>query len=189
MISKRAKHGCRTPLALCLLTGLLAGCAPADMSDLETYTQQVLARPGGRIEPLPELKPYERYLYQSADAKARDPFMGAEEEAKATPKPTEADPKQLALLAEINNRNREELENYELDSLRMVGTLQDKADLWGIILDKSGTVHRVKVGNYMGKNFGKILSINEEKIDLREIIGDGQGGYEERDATVALSEQ
>ena len=52
----------------------LSGCVSSDMSDLEQQVQQMLARPGGRIEPLPEIKPYEAYAYQSAEAGARDPF-------------------------------------------------------------------------------------------------------------------
>lgn len=178
-----------TTAALLGATLALGGCAPSDMSDLERYTQEVLARPGGRIEPLPELKPYERHLYAAAEAGKRDPFKPFFDKEAGEAKPRAIDPRQQALLAEMRDRNREDLENHELDSLRMVGTLQDAGQLWGIVLDRTGTVHRVKVGNYMGRNFGKILSITEEKIELREIVDDGSGGFEERAARVALSEQ
>lgn len=180
---------CFVSLALVTtLAAMLGGCVSSDMSDLELYADEVRARKGGRIEPLPEIKPYERYLYQSAES-GTDPFEPFYRE-----KPQEAvarafDPNQQQYLDEIQNRNLEELENYELDSLRMVGTLEDASELWGIIVDRGGTVHRVKVGNYMGRNFGKILSISEEKIDLREIISDGQGGYQERQASMALVQQ
>lgn len=180
----------RRLLPLLLLALGLGGCAPSDLDDLEQYSREVLARPGGRIEPLPVLKPYDRYLYQAMADGARDPFEPFfTEQAKEASKAPVIDAKQQQLIAEMNTRNREDLENHELDSLRMVGTLQDAKELWGIILDRTGTVHRVKVGNYMGKNFGKILTISEDKIDLREIIEDGQGGYEERAASVALTEQ
>jgi type IV pilus assembly protein PilP len=177
----------RLPMALFLALGL-ASCVSSDMSDLDAYTAEVLARKGGRIEPLPEIKPYERYLYQSAEG-GRDPFEAFFREKQAEAVAKASDPNQQKYLDEIQNRNLEELENYELDTLRMVGTLQDTNELWGIVVDRSGTVHRVKVGNYMGRNYGKILDISEEKIDLREIISDGQGGYQERQASLALVEE
>ena len=71
----------------------------------------------------------------------------------------------------------------------MVGILEDKNILWGIIRDVQGVVHRVQVGNYLGRNFGKILNIQEDRIDLREIIKDSQGRWEEREATLALYEE
>ena len=167
----------------------LSGCVSSDMSDLEQQVQQMLARPGGRIEPLPEIKPYEAYAYQSAEAGARDPFE------LFYKKPTEiAEKDENAGLTEdqikeIRYRNREELESFELDSLRMVGTLEDQNTQWGIVRDPGGTVHRVKVGNYMGTNIGKILNIFEDRIELREIIRNPDGRWIEREAALALAEK
>lgn len=178
------------PLLL-VATGLaLGGCVNRDKSDLENYVAQVLSRKGGQIEPLPPIKPYERYLYQSADRQLRDPFtpfmqLEAQQEEVA---PT-ADALQQAYNDEITAHNREELENSELDSLRMVGTLRNDDELWGIVRDSTGTVHRVQVGNYMGRNFGKILDIQEDRIALREIVKDNDGRWEERQASLALLEE
>jgi len=173
-------------------TVLLAGCVPSAMNDLEQYIAEVLARPAQTaVEPLPEIRVPETYSYQAALANAPDPFesfldrRAREQQAVGGPD----DPTTVALRREIAGRNPEELEQFELDALRMVGTLEDNRELWGVILDKEGTVHRVKVGNYMGKNYGKIMSISEEKIDLREIVTTTAGGLEERPATVTLSEQ
>ncbi len=176
-------------IIVCLTTGSgLTGCMSSDISDLETYAREVLARKGGQIEPLPEMKPYERYLYQSAQAGVRDPFQPfykAEQEQVVAKAENHA---QAKYLHEVQDRNREELERFELDSLRMVGTLQGK-DLWGIVLDREGTVHRVNVGNYLGRNYGKIIHIDENRIDLRELISDEQGGWQERPASLALIEE
>jgi type IV pilus assembly protein PilP len=90
---------------------------------------------------------------------------------------------------EIKVRNREELEQYELDSLKMVGTMDDTEQLWGIIVDPDGIVHRVTVGNYAGRNIGKIVNIFEDRIELREIVRNSQGRWEERQAAIALIEQ
>ena len=92
-------------------------------------------------------------------------------------------------IKEIRYRNREELESFELDSLRMVGTLEDQNTQWGIVRDPGGTVHRVKVGNYMGTNIGKILNIFEDRIELREIIRNPDGRWIEREAALALAEK
>ncbi|MEM7466401.1 MAG: pilus assembly protein PilP [Pseudomonadota bacterium] len=160
------------------------------MSDLESYRDEVLARPGGRIDPLPPIKPYERYLYQAGNMNLRDPFRSflVREEEKKEITPAD-DPEQRRFATEILTHNREDLEQFELDSLRMVGILEDRAVLWGIVQDTSGVVHRVQVGNYLGRNYGKILNIEEDRIDLREIVKDSEGRWEEREATLALYEE
>ena len=168
-------------------TVLLAGCVNKDMSDLENYVQEVLARPGGRIEPLPPIKPYERYLYQAGNMELRDPFRSflIREEEKKPITPAD-DPEQRKYATEILTHNREDLEQFELDALRMVGILEDQKILWGIVRDTDGVVHRVQVGNYLGRNYGKILNIQEDRIDLREIVKDSEGRWEEREASLAL---
>ncbi|MGH8469531.1 MAG: pilus assembly protein PilP [Gammaproteobacteria bacterium] len=165
---------------------LLGGCGSDGLSDLQAYVAEVLSRKGGAIDPLPEIKPYERYLYQSGEADARDPFEPFFETRRGTNIDRNVSDAQRKYIEEIETHNPEELENFELDSLRMVGTLQNSADFWGVVLDQEGTVHRVKVGNYMGKNFGRIINIAEDKIEVREIIGDAQGSWEERAASLAL---
>ena len=192
-LNQSPDHRIKTAIKIAFLAAccsLVAGCVSKDMSDLERYSQEVLARPGGRIDPLPPIKPYERYLYQAGDLSLRDPFNSfielQEEKQELTPAD---DPQQKLFATEILTHNQEDLENFELDSLRMVGILEDKSILWGIVQDNRGVVHRVQVGNYLGRNFGKILNIQEDKIDLREIIKDSLGRWEEREATLALYEE
>ena len=177
--------------ALIAATGLsVGGCVNRDKSDLENYVSEVLGRRGGQIDPLPPIKPYERYLYRSAEAQLRDPFTPfMEEEAKQEQLAEPSDAGQQKYSDEILAHNREELEGFELDSLRMVGTLQGAEELWAIVRDNAGTVHRVQIGNYLGRNFGKILNIQEDKIELREIVKDADGRWEERQASLALLEE
>ena len=184
----------RSTLTIALITAAClagTGCVSRDKTDLEDYVASVLARPGGRIDPLPPIKPYEAYLYQSGELGLRNPFRSFFdiERAKQKLEPNETDEGQKALLTEMLTHNAEELEKTELDSLRMVGILENNDELWGIIRDVGGAVHRVQIGNYIGTNFGKILNIQEDKIDLREIIKDSQGRWEERPASLALSEE
>lgn len=176
--------------ALAALAILASGCVSKDISDLERYTGEVLDRAGGTIEPLPPIKPYERYLYQAEKLGSRNPFRSffdirpeKEDLVKAL------DPAQQKLIDETIIHKPEELENFELDALRMVGLLENPEALWAIIRDQEGIVHRVQVGDYLGRNFGKIINIQESRIDVREIIKDSTGRYEEREASLALSDE
>lgn len=166
----------------------ISGCVSSDKSDLEREVEKILARPGGRIEPLPEIKPYEAYTYKAAEQELRDPFQLFYEKPEEEVAESGDTGLTEAMEKELKYRNREELEAYELDSLRMVGTLEDQAAQWGIIRDPNGIVHRVKVGNYMGKNVGKILNIYEDRIELREIVKNANGRWVERQAALALAE-
>ncbi len=172
---------------VCALLGL-GGCVSNDISDLDEYAQEVLLRPGGRIEPIPEIKPYEAYAYQSGAQDARDPFrlfFQRDEEALVEEQDSGLTKE---MEDELRHRNKEELEQFELDSLRMVGTMENEDFQWGIILDPDGAVHRIRVGNYMGRNTGKILNVFEDRIEVREIIRNSQGRWEERQAAIALVE-
>ena len=170
----------------------VAGCVSSDMSDLEKQVSKIMSKPGGRLEPLPEIKPYEAYVYESGKLGAHNPFKRfyvveqslAIEESEG---PVD-DGLTEEMRNEIQNRNREELEGFELDSIKMVGTLQNEDNHWGIVLDPDGIVHRVKSGNYIGLNIGKITSIQEEQIEVREIIKDNSGRYGERKAVLPLTE-
>jgi len=169
----------------------LSGCVLNDMTDLENQITEIMARPGGRIEPLPEIKPYEAYTYKSGQLNKKDPFAPFFEVPKPTVEDAMAADDGLTeeMKREISFRNKEELEKFELDSLRMVGTMDNEDNKWAIVLDPQGTVHRVKVGEYMGMNIGKVTNIFEEKIQLREIFQAINGRWEEREASLVLVEE
>ena len=177
----RALH---SALLLAMAVGL-TGCVERDMGDLQAYSKEVLSRKARPIQDLPPPEVYEVYGYTSAEGV--DPF---EPFYKEVPPPPPGAVAASATGIQPNfDRNKEELENYALDSLRMMGTLELNEELWGIIRSPDGTIHRVQVGNYVGRNHGKIVGISEESIDLNEIIQDGRGGWQERDAALALTEQ
>ena len=181
----------RLTIVLLVILGV-AGCVSDDISDLEKQVSKIMSKPGGSLEPLPEIKPYEAYIYESGKLGAHNPFKRfyvveqslAIEESEG---PVD-DGLTEEMRNEIQNRNREELEGFELDSIKMVGTLQNEDNHWGIVLDPGGIVHRVKTGNYIGLNIGKITSIQEEQIEVREIIKDNSGRYGERKALLPLTE-
>ena len=165
---------CKALLAILALLSL-AGCT-GNMSDLEDYVNQVKARPGGNIEPLPDIKPYESFTYEASNM--RSPFM--------PDTPVVAESGSGGGVRPDTSRNREFLEQFPLDTLRMVGTLEAGGSFFGLVQDKDGLVHRVLPGNHLGQNDGKILRVTSGTIELVEIVPDGLGGYFERPAAVAL---
>ncbi|HWW19577.1 MAG TPA: pilus assembly protein PilP [Steroidobacteraceae bacterium] len=169
----RPVRGLGTLLGLALVVGALSGCSARD-SDLQRFIDTTKHEPGGRVEPLPEVKPYEAYGY--ADQELRSPFVpGGSGGANANLRPD-------------SHRNREYLEQFSLDTLKMVGTLNLGGGHYGLVQTKDGRVHRVVIGEHMGTNDGKITDISASKIALVEIIPDGLGGYIERPAALALNE-
>jgi len=180
-----ASNGSATRLgvALCasvLLVAALSGCS-GGMSDLEQYVEQTKARPGGRIEPIPEIQPHEVYVYPGHE---RDPF-----DASVIARRTAPDrPVSTSTITIDPNRPQEYLESFPLDTLRMVGTLEQDGTDWALVRTPDRTIQRVTIGNYMGQNHGRITGISESGVDMTEIVPDGFGGYMERDSSIALSE-
>lgn len=175
----------RVPAAVCLAVSaaLLAGCG-GDMSDLEEYALEVKSRTSTAIDPIPQPKPYEPFIYEPGGR--RDPFL---------PLLAARDAAELAAAAGGGagggirpdfNRPREPLEEFPLDAVRMVGTITMHKQAFALMKAPDGVVHRVSVGDHMGQNFGKITSISETEVVVMEIINDGLGGWLQRPATVAL---
>ena len=167
------KHGA---VLVLLAVGLSACGGGAD--DLDQYINEIKARPGGRIEPLPEITPYEGFNYIADVQGLRSPFRPDTPQAAGGgtgPRPDV-------------DRSREYLESFPLDTLGMVGTLHINETMYGLVRTSDGLIHRVIPGNYMGQNDGRITEISESEIGLVEIISDGIGGYIERDAAVGLSD-
>ncbi len=176
----RASCRLRPWAPVCALTVALGGCAGGGMQDLQAYVQEVKARPAAPIEPIPEVRQIETFTYVSEGR--RDPFApvaGAQQQAQQS-QPSGLHPDFL--------RPKEELEQFPLDSLRMVGTLEQQQVIWALIRSKDRVIHRVKAGNYLGQNHGQISRITADKIELTEIVPDGQGGYRERQASLDLAE-
>ena len=166
----------KSAVILVAMLGVTACGGGAD--DLDQYINKIKARPGGRIEPLPEIAPYEGFTYQADVQGYRSPFM--------PDVPQAAGPG--SGVRPVDDRPREFLEAYSLDTLRMVGTLELGANDYGLVQTPDGLIHRVVPGNYLGQNDGRIIDITESKIEIVEIISDGIGGYIERDAAISLND-
>ena len=151
----------------------LAGCGDG-LDDLRAEIDKAKERPGGRIQPLPEVRPYVSHEYQMAER--RSPFLQSlAGENPSGPRPD-------------SQRPREYLEQFPLDTLRMVGTLRLGGGNYALIQTKDGLIHRVLAGNHLGQNDGRVMSVTDARVTLVEIVPDGLGGYLERPAALALAD-
>lgn len=161
----------------------LAGCVgDSQFADLRAQMDEIKKRPKGNIEPPPEFKAYTSFSYSAAAL--RSPFSPPldVELIESTGQKTAVKPD--------FDRPREALEEFGIDSLSMVGTLNKPGNaLYALIQDTNQGLHRVAVGNYMGRNHGKVVTVTPQKIDVIEIVSDGQDGWIERPRTIALREQ
>ncbi len=168
----------RVPLARLTISAalllLLTACVPGTR-DLQLQIDEIKARKGTPVEPLPPMKEYQPYPYTAYNL--RDPFadIGADSGEGNGDSP-DAD------------RVKELLEGFPLDALDMVGTMGTGDGMMVLIKDPDGVVHRVTVGNYMGQNEGRISAVFEDHVDLVELVPNGNGGWMERPASIALDE-
>ena len=158
----------------------LTACTSRDFSDLDAFMAEKRARPGGIIEPIPTFKAYEAFAY--AATQMRSPFDRPIEVREIT---------QLQAISAVKpdeNRPKEFLEQFTFDSLAMVGTLQRGQGDWTLIRDPQGGIHRVSLGNYLGRNHGKIIEMTDTYVAVVEIVSDGtEDGWVERPRTIELS--
>ena len=166
-------------VTLIVMAALISACS-GRQDDLSRYISEVKARPATPIPPIPPVRTYTPYEYQGLTG--RDPFRQSTSEGSdqiAQSGPAKGPRPDL-------QRPREYLERYELDTLSMVGTFSKESSDWALIRDPDGVIHRVSVGNYIGKNHGKINGISNNDVLLSEFIADGIGGWLVREASVAL---
>jgi type IV pilus assembly protein PilP len=168
----------KTLLVSGFLCFALAGCSSDGLDDLRDFVKSAYADRKPKVEPLPEIKMQETFIYNSTNLP--DPFAlfnlkPQTQKSASGPRP---DP----------NRRKEPLEDYPLDSLKMVGTLMRGKQAWAVIQAPDGTVHRAQLGDHLGQNSGMIRKITEEKVNLIELIQGAMGDWVEREASLALME-
>ncbi|HIE53737.1 MAG TPA: pilus assembly protein PilP [Chromatiaceae bacterium] len=160
---------------------VLAGCSHQGMQDLREFVAEVKARPPTPIDPIPQITQAETFLYIAENR--RDPFVPTDEIEDVLAQNVEEGPRPDP------NRRKEVLEAFPLDALRMVGTLDQSGEVWALVRSPDGTIHRVKNGNRLGQNDGRITAIEEEKVEVIELIPNGRGGDMERQASLTLGER
>ncbi|WP_410500133.1 pilus assembly protein PilP [Chitinibacter sp. S2-10] len=165
-------------ILLLSLVSLLSGCFGEENSDLKAWMTEQSEGLRGRVEPLPEVKPYEPFAYDAFNLP--DPFRPSKMEL--------AKKGGNSGIVPNTNRVKEVLESYDLEKLRMVGTLQQGKVIQALVKAPDGNLYRVKVGSYMGQDFGMVTSVSETEIALKEIVEDSGGDWVERTTTLSLDD-
>ena len=167
-------HACT---ALVLTAIFLAGCGGEPNQELKQWMDEQAKTMKGKVETVPVVKPYVPFAYNAFDL--QDPF-----------KPRKIEPARgSSKFAPDLTRQKEPLEAYPIESLRMVGTLERAKTMFALVRASDKTVYQVRPGNYMGQNFGVITSISENDIKLRELVQDSSGDWAERQTRLLLDDQ
>ena len=153
----------------------LAGCGGESHQDLRAWMADQGKGARGRVDPLPQIKPYEPFAYNAFDLP--DPF-----------KPRKIEPNRGAgnKLAPDITRRKEPLEAYPLESLSMVGTLQQGKTIYALVRTPEKDVYQVRPGNYLGQDYGVITAVMDGEIRLKELVQDSAGDWTERSSTLQL---
>jgi len=166
----------RHALICCGVGLLVAACGGESHQDLRAWMQDQGKGVKGKLDPLPQVKPYEPFTYNAFDLP--DPF-----------KPRKIEPaKGGSKLAPDLNRRKEPLESFPLESLQMVGTLQRGKNTYALVRTTDKDIYQIRIGNYLGQNFGVVVLISEGEVQVRELVQDGAGDWTERSSTIQLAE-
>ncbi len=156
---------------------LLAGCGGEEYQDLRDFVKNSGADMRGKIEPPPEVKPYEFFAYTN-DTNLPDPFKPRKPEKRSGGGINQPD----------LDRPKEALEEFPLENMKMVGYLYRNKVGYAVIRATDGKLHRVKAGSYMGLNFGLIKEVTDTGITIKEMVQDSAGDWTERVSNLQLLE-
>ena len=172
-----------TMLCLTCIT-LLAGCGSSDQDELRSWMKEQRDKIKPRVERLPEPTKFTPEAY--TQEASTEPFSN-QKLAQALKRETSQNTANTALITPELVRRKEPLEASPLDAVVMVGSLV-KVGQPVALVRVDNLLYQVRVGNYLGQNFGKITKVSETGISLREIVQDAAGEWIERTATLQLQE-
>jgi type IV pilus assembly protein PilP len=153
---------------------LLAGCGGESHQDLRAWMAEQGKGVKGKLEPLPQMKPYEPFTYNAFDLS--DPF-----------KPRKIEPNRgSSKLAPDMSRRKEPLESFPLESINMVGSMQQGRSTFALVRTPERDVYQVRAGNYLGQDYGVVTAVTDSEIRIRELVQDSAGDWTERNSTLQL---
>ena len=153
---------------------LLAGCGGESHQDLRAWMAEQGKGVKGKLEPLPQMKPYEPFTYNAFDLS--DPF-----------KPRKIEPNRGSnRLAPDMARRKEPLESFPLESLNMVGSMQQGRSTFALVRTPERDVYQVRPGNYLGQDYGFVTAVTDGEIRIKELVQDSAGDWTERNSALQL---
>jgi type IV pilus assembly protein PilP len=156
---------------------LLAGCGGEEFQDLRDFVKNSGADMRGKIEPPPEVKPYEYFVYNN-ETSLPDPFKPRKPELRSGGS--------TGIYQPDFDRPKEALEEFPLESLKMVGYLYMNKVGYAVIRATDSKLYRVKAGNHMGTNFGLIEEVTDTEVKVKELVQDSAGDWTERMSSLQL---
>lgn len=162
------------------ITLILVGCAGGDYTDIDQFIAEARSKPQGVIDPIPVFKPYKAFRYNAASKRAPFDVPVQVQQISSLYQKSDVKPDE--------KRVKEQLETINLESISMVGTLEQNGQRWGLLDDGSGSVHQVLVGNFVGRNHGRIVEIAPDSIAVVEIVANGPESWVERPRSLRLKE-
>lgn len=161
-------------VALMLCSGVVTTFIKFEDHAKEThdFIQQVKNKPHHPIDPIPELKPLEQFTYP---------------ETSVRPSPFQLKKSQTFSAIRPNAHQRDPLEDYPLDALKFTGVIEEKMKQWALIRLPDGRIARIKLGEYMGQNEGKVVAVTENSLIIEEQIND-QGKWVKRRIMLRLND-
>jgi type IV pilus assembly protein PilP len=169
----------RASYTVLLAALLLTACGGDEFQDLRDFVNNAGLDMRGKIEPPPDIKPYEPFAYENATS-LPDPFKPRKQDARNSNRTGQNQPNL--------DRPKEELENYPLENLKMIGYLYQNKIGHAVIRSSENKIYRAKAGNYIGLNFGQIVSVTETEIKIKEMVQDSAGDWAERESNLQLIE-
>ncbi len=169
----------RSARLILLISLLLTACGGEEFQDLRDFVKNSGADLRGKVDAPPEIKPYEPFTYDNSTG-LPDPFKPRKPEAKKSDHPGLNQPDM--------ERHREALEEFPLEALKMVGFMSQGNVGYAIIRSPDSKLHRIKVGNYLGQNFGQVKELTETEAKIKETIQDSAGDWSERMSSLQLVE-
>lgn len=158
----------------------LSGCDGVnDRTDIDAFIKEVNEKPKGTIEPIPRFQTYQAFTYQASNMRSpfQPPVRVEQAEKQKGSRNVHPDP----------NRAKQFLEGFNIEDFEMVGILANASGKFAL-MKGGGGVHRVKAGDYLGQNDGKITAISDTEVDVMELVPDGEGGWLERPRAILLKE-
>ena len=161
---------------------VLSGCGDGGVQEVKQWMEEVRSQTPVSVQKLPAPKTFTPFTYTGKNEP--DPYSPAKLSAALA----KLQGNSSSAIRPDLNRRKDPLENYPLDTIKMVGTLQ-KPGLSYALLQVEKSVFQAKVGNYIGQNFGMITRITDTEVELKEIVRDAAGEWTERKAKLELQEK
>lgn len=175
----------KTAILVLAAGSVLAGCGASGREELQEWMTEQRNTTRPRITPIPEPKHFVPQAYSQEGA--TEPFSN-QKLTQALKRESSQATANAALIAPELARRKEALEAYPLDSMAMVGSLIKEGQPVALV-KVDNLLYQVRMGNYLGQNYGRITKISETEVGLREIVQDAAGEWIERTATLQLQER